>query len=719
VRRSVAVSLAVFPVLGACHGGSSSTSTLPERACALTVWYQTASPADHVEVVGSWNGWSRPGTLLDPVTADGWRATKLDLAPGPYEYLLVDDGQSLVDPNVPTTAFYQGKEVSLATVPDCGTPALRVDASNGSPDGHGAIQATFLASSAGDPIDPSTLTLTLRDGTAIGPGVASVDAARGTLAIPLAGLPAGKNVISLGAKDTAGRAAEAALATVWIEPRPFDLRDMVIYQVMVDRYRDASGAPLAQPALASARAGGHLDGVRHAVESGELSAMGFNTIWLSPLYANPTGMYPGAEGKLYSAYHGYWPIASRALEPTQATEADVDALVAAAHTRGMRVLFDVVPHHVHEEHPYWQAYGSSGWFENVDGSCICGNGVCDWSSHIQDCWFTPYLPSFDWTDDAVASQVTSDVVWWLERFDGDGVRIDAVPMMPRAATRRIVAQARAEFDNPGHRTFMLGENFVGPSSYDLLRYQLGPFGLDSEFNFPLLWALRSAIAEGGEDLTALEATVRASEAAWQGSGAVMSLTIGNHDVVRFASDAAGDGGGDPWTPAVQPSNPLVYSKQAMALGVVFTLPGAPTVYYGDEVALVGHGDPDSRRVMPAPAALTPLQSGVQATVTALGAARACSGALRRGGYRTLFVDAEHFVFARELTDPSGAVIDTAVVVVQRNASAPLSVPLPGIVEGDYVDRLGGGHASLSRELTNFPPAPFSVQLYLPAGSPCS
>src|SRR5207249_4596657 len=101
-----------------------------------------------------------------------------------------------------------------------------------------------------------------------------------------------KHAVTLRVKDTRGRDAEAARATVWIEPRPFDPRDAVIYQVMVDRFRDKNGNALQDPALASGRAGGHVDGVRAAIESGELAAMGFNTLWLSPLYANPSGTFP-------------------------------------------------------------------------------------------------------------------------------------------------------------------------------------------------------------------------------------------------------------------------------------------------------------------------------------------------------------------------------------------------------------------------------------------
>ncbi|MDB4933651.1 MAG: Neopullulanase, partial [Labilithrix sp.] len=40
-----------------------------------------------------------------------------------------------------------------------------------------------------------------------------------------------------------------------------------------------------------------------------------NTLWLSPLYKNPEGEFPGTDGHSYTSYHGYWPTASRVLDP--------------------------------------------------------------------------------------------------------------------------------------------------------------------------------------------------------------------------------------------------------------------------------------------------------------------------------------------------------------------------------------------------------------------
>jgi glycosidase len=715
MRRAVGAvgTLLLFLACGgfaACGGGATPASGpgVPVRQCGVTVWHKPASSASRVEIVGDFNDWKRPGRVLPADRDDGWRGTFLELSPGEHTYAIVEDGTWIVDPRVPTSAFHDGREVTWVEVPECERPELRVESGSATPEGRASVNVTFVAGRSGDALDMASVRVVDRAGV---PVDARVEAdGRGRIATFAEHLAPGKHTWTISATDVHGRPADPAIATIWVEPRPIDVRDLSIYQIIVDRFRDERGA-LAPPAIASDRAGGNLDGVRAAIESGEIASLGFNAIWLSPLYANPEGTFPGTDGRPYSSYHGYWPIAARALDPRVATEDKLDLLVAAAHARGIRVLFDVVPNHVHEQHPYVREHAA--WINRAANGCVCGTASCDWAGHIQDCWFSPYMPDLDWKNPEAARVLSDDVRWWFDRFDADGVRIDAVPMMPRAATRRIAWSIRSRYDHPGHKSLLLGENFTGPGGYSILRYQLGPHGLDSEFNFPLMWALRSTLAEARAPLTDLDGAIRTSEAAWEGSGAVMGLMIGNHDVPRFASVANGDADGDGWTPAQTPRDALVYAKQSMALAVIFALPGAPVVYYGDEIALPGRNDPDSRRVMPAEASLSDLQRGVREVVRKAAHARACSDALRRGTYRTLLAEPERLVFAREIP---GA--EPVVVVVSRQPPAEFAGPIAAIPAGSFVDALSGRETSLNPELTKLARAPFSVQLLLPATSPC-
>ena len=254
--RATGLILAVgTAVLGAACHGSDASATAPSRSCGVVVWHRPASTAAVVEIVGDFNGWSRPGRILPADRDDGWRVTELDFPAGEHTYAIVEDGVWLTDPNVPTTAFRDGHEVSWIDVASCDVPALQVTNASGAGDGTATIAARLLASRAGDPLDPATITATTRDGRAF--SVRRADPASGTIELAASGLPPGKHTVTIQAKDTRGRPADEAGATAWIEPRPGDPSDWVIYQVIVDRYRGPGGA-LAAPSVPSDWAGGTL-----------------------------------------------------------------------------------------------------------------------------------------------------------------------------------------------------------------------------------------------------------------------------------------------------------------------------------------------------------------------------------------------------------------------------------------------------------------------------
>ncbi|AKU97170.1 Neopullulanase [Labilithrix luteola] len=695
-------------LVGAQACSDDPVANPPARACGLVVWRKAASEAAHVEIVGDWDGWKRPGVTPE-LDADGFRVASFEPSPGEHAYAIVEDGVWLTDENQPLTTTYEGHEVSLASVPDCSVPLVRVDDVSATSSGDVAIRATFLAAGA-RPLDPASIRAQTADGVAL--AVRSSDPSHGSLVLEGKGLSRGKWVFAIDARDDRGASAEEAVATVWVEGATWDPRDAIVYQVVLDRFRNERGS-LATPATPASRAGGNLAGFRQAIESGELDALGVNTVWLSPLYANPSGEFLGVDGRSYTSYHGYWPISSRSLDARMTTEGELDDFMRFAHGRGLRVLFDVVPNHVHQQHPWTSTHPD--WFPQ---DCVCGQGSCDWGTHAQTCWFAPYLPDLDWTNLEAARAQTAEVRWWFDRFGADGLRIDAVPMMPRSGTRRIVKAVRDRYRHPGNEPYILGENFTGPGNYEVLRYDLGPFGLGGSFDFPFMWTLRSVLATEQGSMSDVEASYRAGETAWAGSGALMGRMIGNHDVARFASVSAGNEGGDTWAPAPQPLDPVVYAKQRVALATVLTIPGAPVLYYGDEVGLAGKSDPDCRRVMPAESDLIDAQIATRDLVRKVGRARSCSRALRRGTLRTIVADAERFVFARELAaDPkTGSPSDVAIVALSRRPSLPVSVPVPNASE--LVDVVTGARVTPSGQAITIDADAFGVHVFVPPESAC-
>jgi hypothetical protein len=229
-----------------------------------------------------------------------------------------------------------------------------------------------------------------------------------------------------------------------------------------------------------------------------------------------------------------------------------------------------------------------------------------------------------------------------------------------------------------------------------------------------MWTLRDTIAGQRAGFDAVEDIVAQSEDALRGSGAVPARMLDNHDTSRFASESAGNGGNDPWAaPPPQPESAAVYAKQRMALALTFSLPGMPVLYYGDEVALAGASDPDSRRVMPAPDALSPAQQKTLAFVQRLGTLRGCLPALRRGARIPVWADGTTYAFARDAGDgaPALALFSTA------GATTMISVPGGIVPPGDYVDALSGEPVTLSGgDLVSIDP--LTAKILVPAKSPC-
>jgi glycosidase len=173
-----------------------------------------------------------------------------------------------------------------------------------------------------------------------------------------------------------------------------------------------------------------------------------------------------------------------------------------------------------------------------------------------------------------------------------------------------------------------------------------------------------------------------------GAGSVMSTFIGNHDVpraVHLAEDSplfgAWDGGKDRgWAnrPA-QPANASPYERLAVAYTLLFTSPGVPMIYYGDEFGMAGAGDPDNRRLMQWDGHNAG-QTALRDRIAGLAKARAAHESLRRGTRQQL--GTSHDVLTYKMSTPG----DTVFVSLNRGDSPQPAVNLP---TGDYVDAITG------------------------------
>jgi glycosidase len=299
----------------------------------------------------------------------------------------------------------------------------------------------------------------------------------------------------------------------------------------------------------------------------------------------------------------------------------------------------------------------------------------------------------------VVEQGTDDAVHWLTRFDLDGLRVDAVPMMPRLAVRHLRDAVHRRLEAGGTHVYLVGETYTGTGGQPSIRYYLGPQGLSGQFDYPVMWALRATLS-GRTTLTDLDAEVRRSEASWAGSGAVMAPILGNHDVARLVSELNGDNLGAPWdAPPPPPATDKPYQLLALAWSFLLTQPGAPVIYYGDEIGMPGASDPDNRRNLRFGDAVTEREAAVREHVARLGQARRCSVALRRGERRTLLVNENLYVYGRDAGAGTVALVALNLATVPRDLHLEVPADWSFVDSTPLADALGAAVAVTGRTVT--------------------
>jgi glycosidase len=395
----------------------------------------------------------------------------------------------------------------------------------------------------------------------------------------------------------------------------------------------------------------------------------------------------------YTGYHGYWPISPTEVDPRFGNAETLKELIKRAHAGGIRVIADLVLHHVHTEHPWWKEHRD--WFgvlELPDGS----KNLRRWDDHQFTTWFEAFLPTFNFDNREAVEALIENSIWWANEYNLDGFRLDAVKHIPQSFWWKFRKAVRERVEKPrGRPLYLVGETFQdrrGIASF------VGPNMLDGQFDFPLYDSIKDAFAAEKIGLDDVEASLAASEAVF-GKEALMSPLIGNHDKGRFMAYADGDlpdpkhpkeeeaGWHNP--PAVD--NAEAYRKIKVAAALLMSIDGVPMIYYGDEIGMTGASDPDNRRPMRFGDEVAPPERAVLTLFEQLGTVRREHPALRSGSRRSVVAEKDLLVFVR-------AHLDDRVLCVFNRSTKPIERSLPAgpeLEDGDYRDALGDGSAGVA------------------------
>lgn len=685
VRRGVALLALSSLFLAGCaaclappskgDGGSVDGGDGGAGGCPVSFSFRPSVTASSVALLGEWDQLERGRARVMDHDGSGGYSTNLLLEPGTYGYLFLVNGGEQLDPANPALRSVNGKSYSRLTVPPLSVEPGSAQTSRPAA-GEGSFTARIRICLGGGRPEPPRLEGSLRTPAdrvtagwqprALQPGelALSPDGSRATLT--LSSLADGKYTATLRAVAGA-RESEALFLPFWVEPQPFSFRDSALYMLVTDRFRngDPSNDPAPTPNVPTSVdfQGGDLKGVELAIAEGYFDRLGVRTLWLTPWQTQPARSYLGREGRQATGYHGYWPIRARQVDPRWGGAEALHRMVEEAHRHGIRIIMDAVLNHVHEEHEYFLA--QKDWFRT---GCVCSDSGCGWDAKRLECVFAPYLPDVNWNLAEVSDQFIADLLWWMEEFDLDGLRIDAVKHVEDSAITRLAGRVRERFEQAGTDYYLFGETFTG--DYGLINRYISPTALDAQLDFPLFMKVPETVF-ARDELGFLHVKYWSEQSQLRFQGAPMVTFVGNHDVARFitkADPANRDRQGSQWENL--PGPPVgqePYDRLWLAMLNLLTSPGVPLLYYGDEYGEFGGSDPDNRHLANREPNLWPEQRSQLERMRKLLLARGRLRGLARGPMTTLWANSEDNgkgnLWAYTRTDPDPK--QSALVVLNR------------------------------------------------------
>ena len=271
----------------------------------------------------------------------------------------------------------------------------------------------------------------------------------------------------------------------------------------------------------------------------EIAATGANALWLSPITDSP----PDDFGYAVSDYFR--------VRASMGSAEDLRALVAAAHARGMRVLLDFVPNHMSDQHPYFRDAEQNG----------AASPYADWFQRDEDGEPASYfnwdnLKNLNYDNAEVRRMMIEAFAHWVRSFDIDGFRVDAAWGV-RERAPEFWREWRAELKRIKPDLVLLAE----ASGRDPW-YTANGFDAAYDWGDGLgQWAWKDVFADGRANLDALRAALTSHD----GRTPLLRF-LNNNDTGRRFADRHG----------------LGMAKAAAAM--LFTLPGVPLIYTGDDLA---------------------------------------------------------------------------------------------------------------------------------------
>ncbi|CAG2134163.1 maltose alpha-D-glucosyltransferase [Cupriavidus plantarum] len=409
---------------------------------------------------------------------------------------------------------------------------------------------------------------------------------------------------------------------------PLWYKDAVIYQLHIKSFYDANGDGV-----------GDFAGLHAKLDY--LVNLGVDTIWLLPFYPSPR------------RDDGYDIADYRGVHPDYGTLAEAKRFVSAAHARGLRVITELVINHTSDQHPWFQRArkakpGSAArnyyvWSDNDQAYAgtriiFCDTEKSNWSWDAEAgayFWhrFYSHQPDLNFDNPQVINEVLSVMRYWLD-IGVDGLRLDAVPYLVEregtsnenlAETHKVIKQIRRHLDEHYTGRLLLAEANMWPE--DAQQYFGGqsggatadttgaasPDGIAGDechmaFHFPLMPRMYMAIAR--EDRFPITDIMRQTPEV--PPNCQWAIFLRNHDelTLEMVTSSERDYLWEVYASDRRARINLGIRRRLAPLmerdrrrielmnSLLFSMPGTPVIYYGDEIGMgdnIHLGDRDGVR----------------------------------------------------------------------------------------------------------------------------
>lgn len=342
--------------------------------------------------------------------------------------------------------------------------------------------------------------------------------------------------------------------------KDFDWDESVIYFMVTDRFFDgnesnntASGAQTYGKDNAGLYHGGDFAGITQKLDY--LEDLGINTIWITPIVENIPGVKVTDTGKedvpYNAAYHGYWASDFTKLNPTLGTEEEFQTLIDQAHSRGIRIMVDIVVNH-------------AGYDTDFGNMIRSGDDIVSGSDQKDS---LSNLPDFKTEDPAVSAQLVKWQTQWVKDFGIDYFRVDTVKHVENdtwAELKNALTEVDSDFK-------MIGEYAGG--GYASNGNTLGTGEMDSDLDFDF----------NDQATNFVKGNISSVESFLTSRNSVLNNTymtgqfLGSHDEDGFKKKLL-DGG---------MAEDAATAASMVAASLQITAKGQPVIYYGEEIGQTG------------------------------------------------------------------------------------------------------------------------------------